>query len=129
MSTRLYIYRDKGNILYRAIAYMKMSPGIYAVRIKNRDNQELYLYDKNHMDFSKGSYDLVFFDRNREEIATLGEPLHVFDNNRGNKEKYIIYRWGFVFSQINISEVSHAKVQRMMEKGRLCYSANFNEST
>lgn len=116
MATKLEIFNNDGNLLKRAVSYMKASWDNFSVVVKDLYNQTSWQYDAYHDTLEEGKYVLLFVDQEgntnhstREIVITAKSPDTI----------YIVFSYSKFISFLKIEEKSAQEIKELMSEKRL----------
>ena len=116
MATKLEIFCNDGNILKRAVSYMKASWDNFTVVVKDLINQTSWQYDQYHDTLEIGKYVLFFID---QEGKTSNTKHEITITERSPSEIYVVFSYSKFLMMLDVKEKSAQEIDEMLSRKQL----------
>lgn len=122
MATKLEIFCNGGNLLKRAVNYIKASWDNYSVTIKNLTTQSTFQYDMYHNLLEEGKYVLLFVDQEGKQ------DYHTFEveiTPNSPDTIYITYSYSKFLMFLSVKEATPQEINELASQKKLTYPLGY----
>lgn len=115
-TTKLEIFCYDGNVLKRAVSYVKASWDNYSVIVKDLINQTSWQYDEYHDTLAYGKYVLLFVDQEGNTNSTT-HAIEITDKSPDTI--YVVFSYSKILMLLNVMEKTEKEIDEMISEKQL----------